>query len=61
MCRMAKNYLLPDVIINLEPPSLGKRLDDLEEALRLLNERTSQLRLDFIELREWIILDKAGK
>lgn len=56
MSRMATKYLLPDVIVNLEPPSLGARLDMLEEALRLLNQRTSQMRLDIVELRELIIL-----
>lgn len=56
MLRMATKYLLPDVIVNLEPPSLGARLDMLEEALRLLNQRTSQMRLDIVELRELIIL-----
>ena len=50
-----------DAVVNLEPPSLGRRLDMLEEALRLLNERTSQIRRDFVELREWVVLEKAGK
>lgn len=50
-----------DAIVNLEPPSLRKRLDDLEECIRLLNERTSQTRRDFVELREWVVLEKHGK
>ena len=54
--RMATRDRLPDVLVNLEPPSLGARLDMLEEALRLLNQRTSQLRIDIIELRELIVL-----
>jgi hypothetical protein len=57
----SKEYLLPDVIINLEPPSLGKRLDDLETCIRLQMKQISQLRVDLVELREWQILDKAGK
>ena len=57
---MATKYLLPDAIVNLEPPSLGARLGMLEEALRLLNERTSRIQRDFVELRERVILDKAG-
>ncbi len=52
---------LLDAVVNLEPPSLGKRLDDLEAAVNLLNGRTSQLRRDLVELRDWVILDKAGK
>jgi hypothetical protein len=50
-----------DAVVNLEPPSLRKRLDDLEECIRLLNERTSSMRRDFIELREWVVLEKAGR
>lgn len=45
-----------DAVVNLEPPSLGKRLDMLEEALRILNERTGRLHRDIVELRELIIL-----
>ena len=41
---------LLDMVAQLEPPVLGKRLDTLEEALRLLNERTSQMRLEITEL-----------
>lgn len=52
---------LLDAAVNLEPPVLGKRLDDLEAAMNLLNGRTSQLRRDLVELRDWVILDKAGK
>ena len=59
--RMATRYLLPDVIVNLEPPPLGKRLDDLEECIRILRRQISDLRTDFAELREWYVLDKAGK
>jgi len=50
---------LLDAVVNLEPPVLGKRLDDLEAAMNLLNGRTSQLRRDLVELRDWVILDKA--
>lgn len=41
---------LLDMVAQLEPPSLGKRLDTFEEALRMLNERTSQMRLEITEL-----------
>ena len=50
---------LLDAVVNLEPPSLGKRLDMFEEALRLLNERTSRMQRDIVELREcFILLDR---
>ena len=66
---------LLDAVAQLEPPVLGHRLNDLEECvvklkkrldmfeegLRLLNERTSQVRRDFVELREWVVLERAGK
>jgi hypothetical protein len=52
---------LLDIVAQLEPPVLGKRLDDLEQCIRLLNKQISQLRCDFVELREWVILDQAGK
>lgn len=49
---MAEGKIRPllDMVAQLEPPVLGKRLDTLEEALRLLNERTSQMRLEITEL-----------
>lgn len=64
---------LLDAVAQLEPPVLGHRLNDLEECvvklkkrldmfeegLRLLNERTSQVRRDFVELREWVVLKKV--
>ena len=53
--------LLMDAVIQLEPPSLGKRLDDHETCIRLLREQISHLRRDFVELREWIVLERAGK
>jgi hypothetical protein len=52
---------LLDAVVNLEPPSLGKRLDDLETCIRLQMKQISQLRFDLVELREWVILDKAGR
>ncbi len=52
---------LLDAVVNLEPPVLGKRLDDLEAAMNLLNGRTSQLRRDLVGLGDWVILDKDGK
>ena len=55
---MAGMKSLHDAVAQLEPPVLGQRLDMLEEALRLLNERTSQTRRDFVELREWVVLER---
>ena len=52
--------LLMDAVVQLEPPVLGKRLDDLEECIRILRDQISQVRRDFVELREWVILDKVA-
>lgn len=52
---------LLDMVAQLEPPSLGKRLDTLEEALRMLNERTSQMRLEITELHALFLELQVGE
>ena len=63
--RMPKSDWLKPVV-NLEPPTLGppkvfKRIDDLEECIRILRRQISDLRCDFAELREWVVLDKVER
>lgn len=60
---MAEGKIRPllDMVAQLEPPVLGKRLDTLEEALRLLNERTSQMRLEITELHALFLELQVGE
>ena len=52
---------LLDMVAQLEPPVLRQRLDTLEEGLRLLNERTSQMRLEITELHALFLELQVGE